>query len=79
MASEGLDMPWLSALVFATPTGEIRQAVGRIMRPCVDKLTPVEVYDFADDSHGLLLRWSLKRQKFFQQLGADASRLELST
>jgi superfamily II DNA or RNA helicase len=77
MASEGLDMPSLSALVFATPTGEIRQAVGRIMRPSAGKVTPAEVHDLADDSHPLLLRWTLKRQKFFRQLGASISQLDL--
>jgi superfamily II DNA or RNA helicase len=44
LAHEGLDIATLSALVFATPHSDIRQAVGRILRAP----GPKDVYDIVD-------------------------------
>ena len=48
MAREALDIPTLSAAVFATPIGSVTQAVGRVTRPCANKRTPVRVIDVVD-------------------------------
>jgi len=44
LAHEGLDIPTLSAIVFATPHSDVRQAVGRILRVS----GPKDVYDIVD-------------------------------
>ena len=44
LAHEGLDIATLSALVFATPHSDVRQAVGRILRAP----GPKDVYDIVD-------------------------------
>lgn len=48
MASEGLDIPRLDTLLLCTPVGDVTQAVGRILRPCASKKTPV-IVDICDD------------------------------
>lgn len=47
MASEGLDIPALDTLILASPKCDIEQSVGRILRPCYGKQTPV-VIDIVD-------------------------------
>lgn len=47
MAKEGLDIPRLDTLVFATPKSDIEQSVGRIQRPCDTKQRPL-VVDIVD-------------------------------
>ena len=67
MAKEGLDIPRLSCLVMATPKSEVEQAVGRIQRPCAQKMTPL-VEDIVDAySIFSAMRW--KRRRFFKAQG----------
>lgn len=47
MVKEGLDIPPLDTLFMATPSGDVTQAVGRILRPHEGKKDPV-VVDFID-------------------------------
>jgi superfamily II DNA or RNA helicase len=48
MAQEGLDIPRLDTLIFASPKTNVVQAVGRILRPSTHKQSPV-VLDFIDE------------------------------
>jgi superfamily II DNA or RNA helicase len=65
MAQEGLDIPRLDTLIFATPKTNIIQAVGRILRPHSDKQQPV-VLDFIDNI-GILEGYFKKRRNQYTQ------------
>jgi len=67
MAQEGLDIPRLDTLIFASPKTNITQAVGRILRPHPNKKHPV-VLDFIDDV-GILLGYYKKRCKLYNEGG----------
>lgn len=59
LAKEGLDVPCLDRLLFATPVKDyaiVVQSVGRIARVCDGKGTPV-VYDYVDDIGFLQGMW----------------------
>lgn len=59
LAKEGLDVPCLDRLLFATPVKDyaiVVQSVGRIARVCEGKGTPV-VYDYVDDIGFLQNMW----------------------
>ena len=63
MASEGLDLPALDTIVFATPKCDVEQAIGRILRSCYGKKTPV-VIDLVDPfSHYQNYGW--RRRAFY--------------
>jgi len=66
MAAEGLDIPRLDTLLLATPAGDVTQAVGRVLRPCADKKTPV-VVDLCDDGCKAFLRLALVRRGCFER------------
>ena len=68
MAKEGLDIPTLSACVFATPIGSVEQAVGRIQRPCDTKKKPVVCVDIVD-TFSIFLHMATKRRKLYKQHG----------
>ena len=61
MASEGLDIPTLTTLLFATPKTDITQAVGRILR--VKHEHPL-VIDIIDNHDLFKQQWS-KRKQFY--------------
>ena len=48
MASKGMDVPGLDALIFATPKNDIRQSIGRVFRKEVME-RPVIIVDYIDD------------------------------
>jgi len=48
MASEGLDIPSIDTVFLATPKADIKQPVGRILRPFEGKKEPI-IVDFVDD------------------------------
>ena len=59
LAKEGLDVPCLDRLLFATPVKDyaiVVQSVGRIARVCEGKGTPI-VYDYVDDIGFLQGMW----------------------
>lgn len=68
MAREGLDIPTLSACVFATPIANVEQAVGRVQRPCPTKVTPVVCVDVLD-TFSVFLFWAKKRRKAYESFG----------
>ena len=62
LAKEGLDVPCLDRLLFATPVKDyaiVVQSVGRIARVCEGKGTPV-VYDYVDDIGVLQSMWKTR-------------------
>lgn len=66
MAQEGLDIPRLDTLVFATPKTNVTQAVGRILRPSPNKKPPM-VLDFVDGNIGILKGYHKKRLKQYAE------------
>jgi superfamily II DNA or RNA helicase len=65
--SEGADVPRLDTLVFATPRGNIEQALGRILRAHPEKATPL-VID-ACDCFSLFNGMMWKRHRFYTKFG----------
>jgi superfamily II DNA or RNA helicase len=66
MSAEGLDIPSLNALVFATPAGDVVQACGRILRkPHAVPATIVDVVDGFSVFYGQ----ARKRKAFYQKAG----------
>lgn len=63
MASEGLDIPSLTTLLFATPKTDITQSVGRILR--MKHAQPV-VIDIIDQHDIFKMQWS-KRKAFYMK------------
>lgn len=66
MAAEGLDIPRLSALILATPRGDVVQSVGRVQRPA-DKLPPV--VDDLVDPYSIFSGLRYKRLGFYRRSG----------
>jgi superfamily II DNA or RNA helicase len=66
MASEGLDIPRLDTLILCTPVGDVTQAVGRILRPCAEKKTPV-IVDICDDGCTAFSRLAAIRKGCFER------------
>jgi superfamily II DNA or RNA helicase len=69
MAAEGMDIPKLDTLVFATPKSDVEQAIGRIQRkrPEDRQFHPL-VIDVVD-SHSVFCRQAEKRKKFYTKMG----------
>ena len=68
MAREGLDIPELDAIILATPIGDPRQAIYRIIRKEKEqmKLNPL-VFDIIDIQNPNFLARSNKRQAFYEK------------
>ena len=69
LAAEGLDEPSLSALIMATPRGDVEQAVGRVLRKHPGKLPPV-VVDFAD-KYSAFCNQANGRRRQYKRFGYD--------
>ena len=72
LASEGLDVPNLRNIVFATPEKNpttVTQSVGRVGRKAEGKFFGT-VIDFVDD-FGLFKSWSKKRIAIYKSIGCD--------
>ena len=65
MSSEGLDIPRLDTLIMATPVADVTQAVGRILRPCSNKQSPL-VLDVVDDCRAFS-RLDLARRAYYER------------
>jgi superfamily II DNA or RNA helicase len=66
VASEGYDDPRLNALVLATPSGDVRQAVGRILRTsCARPRLIVDV----QDAYAPAYAHTAKRKAYYRQAG----------
>ena len=65
MANEGVDKKEADTCIMATPKGRVVQCIGRVQRPCENKMPPL-VIDVVDDvSIFTSLRWS--RQKMYNK------------
>jgi predicted helicase len=68
MAAEGMDIPKLDTLVFATPKSDVEQAIGRIQRKRPeDRMYPPLVIDVVD-SHSVFSRQAKKRHRFYSKM-----------
>jgi len=65
MSSEGLDIPSLDAVIFATPKSSIQQSIGRITRK-VHKELPI-AYDILDNFSMFIGQYK-KREKLYKKL-----------
>ena len=68
MSRDGLDVPSLDCVVFCTPVSNIEQAVGRIVRTCDGKKSPV-IIDLVDSGSVDMMKRSSYRKKFYTQKG----------
>jgi predicted helicase len=66
LASEGYDNPRLSGLVLATPSSDVVQAVGRVLRGGGG--TDPVIVDIADQ-YSLFLSQLAKRRSFYKKIG----------
>jgi predicted helicase len=64
--SIGTDIETLSGLVLATPTSDVLQTVGRIVRIMDGKKSPI-VVDFVDTYYKDAVGWAYNRRKFYQE------------
>lgn len=72
LAKEGLDVPNLRYVIFATPEKDettVIQSAGRVGRKAEGKEYGV-VIDFVDD-FGMYQNWSRKRKKYYEKIGAE--------
>ncbi|AGE53643.1 ATP-dependent RNA helicase [Acanthocystis turfacea Chlorella virus GM0701.1] len=67
LASEGYDNPRLSGLVLATPSSDVVQAVGRVLRGSGSGSSPiiVDIYD----KYSLFMSQLAKRRTFYKKIG----------
>lgn len=72
MTAEATDIPRMDTLVMATPKSDVRQIVGRILRPHKDKAEPL-VLDVIDDSSGVFSSYWRSRRKWYKSVGASVS------
>lgn len=76
IAKEGLDIPTLNTLVFATPPGvDVEQAVGRILRKYHEKIYPM-VVDIVDKT-GNFGSHSNERNKWYKEENYDIQSVKL--
>jgi len=67
MAREALDIPSLDTLFLVTPSSDVEQSVGRIMRESEDKKKPV-VTDFIDQHvSGFVRSWNDRRRFYIKE------------
>lgn len=74
LAKEGLDIPSLRNLVFATPQKNetvVTQSIGRVERKAPGKTHGI-VYDYVDD-FSVLRKWSSRRDRIYKRLGYDVA------
>ena len=72
LAKEGLDVPNLQYVIFATPEKDettIIQSAGRVGRKAENKKIGT-VIDFVDD-FSMYRRWARKRQSYYRKIGAE--------
>lgn len=69
MAAEGLDIPKLNTLLMATPKGDVRQTVGRILRGSGSEVSP-KIVDIVDQ-WGPLIAQAKRRDAFYRSCGFD--------
>ena len=66
MSSEGMDIPELNSVVFASPKSDIIQSIGRILRKQHPE-TPV-AWDIVDDGIQIFKNQYKKRQSYYKKM-----------
>lgn len=66
MAQEGLDIPELNVVIFATPKKDIQQSLGRILRKEENFEHPIAI-DIVDDYNSIYTSKSYFRDKYYYQ------------
>lgn len=72
---EGLDIPTLDCLILATPRTDIRQSVGRLLRP--KNHVPI-VVDIVDNSSALMRSFFHKRLSTYKAMGCQVEEIFVS-
>lgn len=67
-AGEGLDIPELDLLILASPRSDIRQAIGRVLRP--KKKRPI-IIDIVDSGSKLILGMYKRREATYRSIKCD--------
>ena len=73
LSKEGLDIPRLDRLFFASPvkfSAIVTQSIGRVRRTFEGKETPV-VYDFVDENIGFCEKAYKERKRSYRKVGAE--------
>ena len=68
MASEGMDVPDLDALVLASPHADVVQSIGRVLREVDGKKQPL-VLDIVDNEPHVCTGFANKRLQTYAQMG----------
>lgn len=77
MSREALDIPSLDTLIMASPTGNVEQAFGRILRKHPDKKVPL-VLDYIDP-FSIFESMRLKRAKYYKKMNYDCQTINYSS
>ena len=73
-AKEGLDDPGMDTLFLASPTGDVEQAAGRILRALEGKRTPF-ITDFLDEKVKPCVKFGHNRSRQYKALGFDVTEI----
>ncbi len=76
MLREGTNCPWWDACILATPLGNAKQPVGRILREHPNKKKPA-VIDLVDSDSDLFLRYAEGRNRYYETTEIDAEVIDL--
>lgn len=66
----GVDIPWFSVAVLATPRAQVKQVVGRILREHPDKGQPI-VFDVNFDDSPVFKSYGMARDRYYEEVGAS--------
>lgn len=66
MASEGMDLPALNAVILSTPKGDVEQSVGRMLRKDHPSVCPLAI-DIVDDNVDICRGMFFKRRRFYHR------------
>lgn len=76
-AKVGLDDPGMDTLFLATPSGDVEQPVGRILRSCIGKKEAL-VIDFVDEKTKLCKYFGDARGRQYDRLGFTVNEIQTS-
>lgn len=76
MLREGTNCPWWDSCILATPKGDARQTVGRILREHPGKKTPA-IIDIVDVCSDLFTDWAYGRNSYYSSSEVSAEIVDL--
>jgi superfamily II DNA or RNA helicase len=71
LANQGTNCPWWDACILATPRGDARQPIGRVLREHPGKKQPA-VIDLVDVDSDVFLGWASARNRYYRSLECGA-------